>query len=219
MQETLHQGAATLAFKNISIFPRESWLAAAARFVQFYKASTVDPASPYASEEAYFWSQLPVDQLDFLRSKTIELCIPQPIDRTAKEAQLNVRKESYEPDLKATPVIKHELGLLYMNLRGEKVNFIYTQFAQNLAKDAERYLPQQPQKPAARKDDVHSMHSNKIPIAMRVGTSLSQFNASKPGALCAVSDPEDFGDTFDATRTDDLAAMTTRQEESTKKCS
>ena len=53
--------AATLAFNNISIFPRESWLAATARFVQFYKASTVDPAIPYASEEAYFWSQLPVD--------------------------------------------------------------------------------------------------------------------------------------------------------------
>ena len=48
--------AATLAFNNISIFPRESWLAAAARFVQFYRASTVDPAFPYASEEAYFWS-------------------------------------------------------------------------------------------------------------------------------------------------------------------
>ena len=48
-----------------------------------------------------------------------------------------------------------------------------TQFAQNLAKDAGRYLPQQPQKPAARKADVHSMHSNKTPIAMRVDTSLS----------------------------------------------
>ena len=35
-------------------------------------------------------------------------------------------------------------------------------------------------------------------------------------ALCAVSDPEDFGDTFDAACTDDLAAMTARQEESTK---
>ena len=73
-----------MVFNNISIFPRESWLAAAARFVQFYRASTVDPASPYSSEEAYFWSQLPVDQLDYLQSKVIELCIPQPIDRTAK---------------------------------------------------------------------------------------------------------------------------------------
>ena len=53
--------AATLASNNISIFPRESWLAAVARFVQFYRASTVDPAIPFASEEAYFWSQLPVD--------------------------------------------------------------------------------------------------------------------------------------------------------------
>ena len=104
-----------------------------------------------------------------------------------------------------------------MNLRGKKVKFIYTQFAQNLAKDAGRYLPQQPQKPAARKADVHSMHSNKIPIAVRVDTSRSQFNANKPAALCAVSDPEDSGDTFDAARTDDLAAMTTRQEGSTKK--
>ena len=58
--------AATLAFNNISISPRESWLAVAARFVQFYRASTVDPTSPYASEEVYFWSQLPVDQLDYL---------------------------------------------------------------------------------------------------------------------------------------------------------
>ena len=58
--------AATLTFNNISILPRESWLAAVALFIQFYRASTVDPASPYASEEAYFWSQLPVDQLDFL---------------------------------------------------------------------------------------------------------------------------------------------------------
>ena len=53
---------ATLAFNNISSFARQSWLAAAARFVQFYRASTLDPASPYASEEVYFWSQLPVDQ-------------------------------------------------------------------------------------------------------------------------------------------------------------
>ena len=52
---------------------------------------------------------------------------------------------------------------------------------------------------------------------MRVETSLSQFNASEPAALCAVGDPEDFGDTFDAARTDNLAPMTTRQEESTKK--
>ena len=103
--------AATRAFNNISILPRESWLAAAARFVQFYRASTVDPASPYVSEEAYFWSQLPVDQLDHLQTKIIELCIPQPIDRTAKEAQLNVRKESYEPELEATPIVRHELGL------------------------------------------------------------------------------------------------------------
>ena len=102
---------ATRAFNNISILPRESWLAAAARFGQFYRASTVDPASPYASEDAYFWSQLPVDQLDLLQTKIIELCIPQPIDR---EAQLNVRKESYEPVLEAMPIIRHELGLPYM---------------------------------------------------------------------------------------------------------
>ena len=61
------KAAATLAFNNITIFPKESWLAAAARFVQFCRASTVDPAMPYASEEAYFWSQLPVDQLDYLQ--------------------------------------------------------------------------------------------------------------------------------------------------------
>ena len=112
--------AATRAFNNISILPRESWLTAAARFVQFYRASTVDSASPYASEETYFWSQLPVDQLDHLQTKLIELCIPQPIDRTAKEAQLNVRKESYEADLEAMPIARHELGLSYMDLRGKK---------------------------------------------------------------------------------------------------
>ena len=67
-----------------------------------------------------------MDQLDHLQTKIIELCIPQPIDRTAKEAQLNVRKESYEPDLEAMPIIRHELGLPYMNLRGKKVKFIYT---------------------------------------------------------------------------------------------
>ena len=100
-----------MALNNISIFPRESWLAVAARFVQFYRASTVDPAFPYASAKAYFWSQLPVDQLDYLQSKIIELCIPQRIDRTAKEVQLNVRKESYEPDLEAMPILKHVLGL------------------------------------------------------------------------------------------------------------
>ena len=66
----------TLAFNNISILPREPWLAAAARFGQFYRAFTVDPAFPYASEEAYFWSQLPVDQLVHLQTKLIELCIP-----------------------------------------------------------------------------------------------------------------------------------------------
>ena len=38
--------AATVAFNNISILPRESWLAAAAWFVQFYRASTVDPRLP-----------------------------------------------------------------------------------------------------------------------------------------------------------------------------
>ena len=81
------------------------------------------------------------------------------------------------------PILKHKLGLPYMNLRGMKVKSIYTLFAQNLAKDAGRYLPQQAQKPAARKADVHSMHSNKITIAMRVDTSLSQFDASKPTAL------------------------------------
>ena len=144
-----------------------------------------------------------MDQLDHLRTKIIELCIPQPIDRTAKEAQLNVRKESYKPDLEAMPNLKHELGLPYMNLRGKKVKFIYTDFAQNLAKDSGRYLQQQPRKPTARKADVHTMHSNKIPIAMRVATSRSQFNASKPAALCAVGDPEDFDDTFDVSCTDD----------------
>ena len=75
------------------------------------------------------------------------------------------------------------------------------------------YLPQQSQKPAARKAEVHSTLS----IAMRVYTSRSQFNASKPAALCAVGDPAYFGDTFDAARMDDMAAMTTRQEKSTKK--
>ena len=117
--------------------------------------------------------------------------------------------------MEATPIIKHELGLPYMNLRGKKVKFIYTQFAQNLAKDAGRYLPQQPQKPAARKADVHSMHSmhsNKITIAMRVDTSLPQFNASKPAAFCAVSDPEDFGDTFEAARTDDYSSGEANEE-------
>ena len=71
--------------------------------------------------------------------------------------------------MEATPIIRHELGLPDMNLRG-KVNFIYTQFAQNLAEDAGRYLPQQPQKPTSRKADVHTMHSNKIPITMRADT-------------------------------------------------
>ena len=56
--------AVTRAFNNISILPRESWLEAVARFIQFYRAFTVDPASPDASEETYFWSQLPVDQQD-----------------------------------------------------------------------------------------------------------------------------------------------------------
>ena len=103
-------------------------------------------------------------------------------------------------------IIRHELGLPYMNLRGKKVKFkfIYTQFAQDLAKDAGRYLPQQPQKSTARKADVHSMHSNKIPITMRANTSRPQFNASKPADLCAVGDPEDFGDTFDAACMDNL---------------
>ena len=64
---------------------------------------------------------------------------------------------------------------------------------------------------------MHSMHSNKIPITMRADTSRSQFNASKPAALCAVGDLEDLDDTFDAPCMVDLAAMTTRQEESTKK--
>ena len=55
------------------------------------------------------------------------------------------------------------------------------------------------------------MHSNKILITMRADTFRSQFDASKPADLCAVGDPEDFGDTFGAACTDDLAAMTTRQ--------
>ena len=57
-----------------------------------------------------------MDQLDHLKTKIIDLCIPQPIDRTAKEAQLNVRKESHEPELEATPIVRYELGLPYMNL-------------------------------------------------------------------------------------------------------
>ena len=115
------------------------------------------------------------------------------------------------------PIIRHELDLPYMNLRGKKVKSIYTQFAQDLAKDVGRYLPQQPQKPTAHKAVVHTMHSNKIPITMRADTSRPQSNASKPADLYAVGDPEDFGDTIDAACTDDLAAMTTRQEESTTK--
>ena len=104
-----------------------------------------------------------------------------------------------------------------LNGRGRKVKAIFTLFAQDLAKDAGKYLPQQPQRPTARRSDVHSMHSNKIPITMRADTSRSQFNASKPAALCAVGDLEDLDDTFDASCMVDLAAMTTRQEESTKK--
>ena len=38
--------AATLAFNNISILPRESWLAAAARFVQFYSCLLYTSPSP-----------------------------------------------------------------------------------------------------------------------------------------------------------------------------
>ena len=41
--------AAILAFNNISILQRESSLAAAARFVQFYRASTVDACLLYTS--------------------------------------------------------------------------------------------------------------------------------------------------------------------------
>ena len=104
-----------------------------------------------------------------------------------------------------------------MNFRGKKVKFIYTHFAQDLAKDAGRYLPQQPQKLTARTADVHSMNSNKIPITMRADTARSQFNASKPATLCAVGDPEDFGDTFDAACMESLEATTTRQEDSTNK--
>ena len=104
--------------------------------------------------------------------------------------------------MEATPITRHELGLTYMNFRGKKAKFIYTQFAQDLAKDAGRYLPQQPQKPTARKADVHVMHSNKIPITMRADTARSQFNASKPATLCAVGDPGDFDDTFDAACTE-----------------
>ena len=71
-----------------------------------------------------------------------------------------------------------------------------------MSKDAGRYLPQQPQKPTARTADVHSRHSNKIPITKRADTSRPQFNASKPADLYAVGDPEDFGDTFNATCTE-----------------
>ena len=112
--------------------------------------------------------------------------------------------------MEATPIVRHELGLPYTNLRGKKMKFIYTQFAQNLAKDAGRYLPQQPQKPTAHKADVHTTLSNKIPITMRADTARSQFNASNPAALCAVGDPKDFGDTFDAACMDNLEATTTR---------
>ena len=74
--------------------------------------ATTSPTSLLISEEEC--RRFPKDQLDFLLTKIIELCIPQPIDRTAKEAQLNVRKESYESDLEVTPILKHELGLPYM---------------------------------------------------------------------------------------------------------
>ena len=80
--------------------------------------------------------------------------------------------------MEATPITRHELGLPYMNFRGKKVKFIYTQFTQDLAKDAGRNLPQQPQTPTARTADVHSMHSNKIPITGRADISRLQFNAS-----------------------------------------
>ena len=52
----------------------------------------------------------------------------------AKEAQLNVHKESYEPDLESMPILKHELGLPYMNLRGKKVTqrILVTSSTQNV---------------------------------------------------------------------------------------
>ena len=66
MEEILDQGRGKFGLQQHLDFPKESWLEAAARFVQFYRASTVDPAFPYASEEVYIWFQLPMDQLDFL---------------------------------------------------------------------------------------------------------------------------------------------------------
>ena len=54
---------------------------------------------PYASEDPYFWSQMSADQLDLLQTTTPDLFIASGLDRAAKETQLQVRKEAYEPPL------------------------------------------------------------------------------------------------------------------------
>ncbi|CAB1113987.1 unnamed protein product [Ectocarpus sp. CCAP 1310/34] len=183
--------AASTAFNSIQIRPQESWLAVAERVIQIYRASTVDPALPFLTEETYFWSQLSADQLELIQEKTIELCIPSTTDRAAKEALLQVQREYHGPRLEAMPVVKHLVGLQQMNERGALVKSIFKKFSQGLAKDAGKYLqPSQQPKTA----EVNTLKSNKMPIhlaAQQLPTRTSADSRKPAAPLCAIGDADD----------------------------
>eukprot|EP00752_Nemacystus_decipiens_P005075 g4606.t1 len=112
------RNAAALVFNGLSLLQKESWLAFSDRLVRYYRASTVDPAMPQASEDTLFWSQISAEQLALIQEKMIRICISSDVDRSTKDAHLEVNRDKYEPELERMPIIKHELGLPHMRQRG-----------------------------------------------------------------------------------------------------
>eukprot|EP00752_Nemacystus_decipiens_P015642 g13959.t1 len=182
------RNAAALAFDGLSLLQKESWLALSDRLVRYYRASTVDPAMPQASEDNLFWSQLSAEQLALIQEKMIRICISSDVDRSTKDAHLEVNRDKYEPELERMPIIKHELDLPHMRQTGTFVKGIYTQFSHTLSKDAGKYLPVQSPKPSARSTDVNSLKSNRIPVRLTTGheSAFTQADLRKPAALCAI---------------------------------
>ena len=110
-EEAIHPAAEEVsqsALDFISLNPGESWLAAAARFVRYKRASLADADRPHSTEQTFFWRYISESHLKDLMERLARLLVLSELERNGVLALANVHMAECSETLLSRPVQTHD---------------------------------------------------------------------------------------------------------------
>lgn len=191
VEDESRQGAITVAardaFQRISLKPGESWKAAAARMLQYYRAATATADSPANSEESIYCQVMPENILWMLLSKYTALCMPGQLDVTSCHSYRMLLEQTYSDALRRKPIITSQINSEHMIGRGQLVKHIFESYIKVVIKEGTRMVHGAPK---AHSGNVNALLSNRLPPSLNMNPYEVSMAATtrKSSSVFAVAD-------------------------------